>query len=118
VLRSSTARTPNYLILRCPNPVAYSQIVSAGDITADGTPDLFIVTTDGQLWMFSGHKGGYYKASTRLTSSARADRDVVSIQDITGDNVANLLYRTNARSIGTPTAVIDSGCWTYKQGLG
>jgi hypothetical protein len=84
-----------YLPSGAPDPASYSQIVSAGDITADGNPDLFIVTTDGQLWVFTGYEGGSYKAATRLASSAWADRDLVSVQDITGDNVADLLYRTN-----------------------
>jgi len=85
-----------YLPAAAPDPATYAQIVSAGDITADGNPDLFVVTTDGQLWVFSGYEGGSYKTAARLASSAWADRDIVSVQDITGDNVADLLYRTNA----------------------
>ncbi|MFG3287212.1 DNRLRE domain-containing protein [Streptomyces sp. NPDC048179] len=84
-----------YLPSTAPDPASYSQIVSAGDITADGNPDLFAITTDGQLWVFTGYEGGSYKAATRLASSAWADRDLVSVQDVTGDNVADLLYRTN-----------------------
>ncbi|MFJ9346010.1 hypothetical protein [Streptomyces sp. NPDC101237] len=45
--------------------------------------------------MFTGYEGGSYKAATRLASSAWADHDLVSVQDVTGDNVADLLYRTN-----------------------
>jgi hypothetical protein len=45
--------------------------------------------------VFTGYDGGSYKDATRLASSAWADRDLVSVQDITGDNVADLLYRTN-----------------------
>nr|WSZ17346.1 hypothetical protein OH837_30585 [Streptomyces canus] len=85
-----------YLPSTAPDPASYSQIVATGDITADGNPDLFVVTTDGQLWVFSGYEGGSYKSASMLASSAWTDRDLVSVQDISGDNVADLLYRTNA----------------------
>ncbi|MFF2101774.1 hypothetical protein [Streptomyces sp. NPDC058202] len=85
-----------YLPANAPDPAIYRQIVSAGDITADGSPDLFVVTTDGQFWVLSGYKGGSYKSALRLAVSAWADRDLVSVQDFGGDGVADVLYRTDA----------------------
>ncbi|MFD4601755.1 DNRLRE domain-containing protein [Streptomyces sp. NPDC058464] len=85
-----------YLPTGAPDPATYSQIVSAGDITADGNPDLFVVTADGQLWVFSGYEGGSYKSAIRLASTAWGDRDLVSVQDISGDGIADLIYRSNA----------------------
>ncbi|WP_405649147.1 FG-GAP-like repeat-containing protein [Streptomyces sp. NBC_00019] len=89
-------RQEMYLPAGAPDPATYSQIIATGDITADGNPDLFVVTTDGQLWVLSGYEGGSYKAATKLASSAWSERDLVSIQDISGDGVADLLYRTDA----------------------
>ncbi|MGW1557568.1 DNRLRE domain-containing protein [Streptomyces sp. NPDC002144] len=78
-----------------PDPAAYTQITAAGDVVGnDSKPDLFVLT-NGELWAFTGYNGASYQTATRLASSAWADRDIVMVRDISGDGVADLLYRTD-----------------------
>ncbi|MET8074936.1 VCBS repeat-containing protein [Streptomyces sp. NPDC005303] len=79
-----------------PAPSAFDQILSAGDVTGDDRPDLF-VTAGTQFWAFTGYTGASF-SSARLLNDGTAwpSRDLVSVSDITGDGIADLLYRSTS----------------------
>ncbi|MFE9097641.1 DNRLRE domain-containing protein [Streptomyces sp. NPDC007264] len=78
-----------------PGPADLTQIVAAGDITGDGRTD-FLATVGDALWAFTGYHGATVDQAVRLTSSPWADRDLVTVQDVSGDGVADIVYRTDA----------------------
>ncbi|MFH9662870.1 DNRLRE domain-containing protein [Streptomyces sp. NPDC017248] len=83
-----------------PDPGTFNQIVATGDITGDGRTD-FLATvrrsdgTDDELWAFTGYHGATVDQVVRLSPSAWKDRDIVMAMDISGDKVADLVYRIN-----------------------
>ncbi|MFJ8603663.1 DNRLRE domain-containing protein [Streptomyces shenzhenensis] len=81
-----------------PNPADFTQIISAGDATGDGRTDFFATVkngTDDALWAFTGYHGATIDQAIRLTASGWKDRDLVTAQDISGDGITDLLYRTD-----------------------
>ncbi|MFE2067829.1 FG-GAP-like repeat-containing protein [Streptomyces sp. NPDC059467] len=77
-----------------PDPSAFDQILAVGDVTGDGRPDLFM-TSGTQYWAFTGYTGGSFADATPLnTGSAWTTRDIVTVADISGDGIADMLYRT------------------------
>ncbi|WP_367870048.1 FG-GAP repeat domain-containing protein [Streptomyces aureus] len=83
-----------------PAPTTLSQITATGDITGDGLPDMF-ATTGQQLWAFTGYTGAAFSEARLLTSTSwAATRDIVSVADISGDNVPDLLFRTEETGRG------------------
>ncbi|WP_367321208.1 DNRLRE domain-containing protein [Streptomyces sp. HUAS ZL42] len=83
-----------------PSPSVLTQIVAAGDITGDGRTD-FLATakntagTDDELWAFTGYHGATVDQAIRLSASAWKDRDLVTVLDVSGDGVADIVYRTD-----------------------
>ncbi|MBO7936182.1 DNRLRE domain-containing protein [Streptomyces antibioticus] len=77
-----------------PKPADLSQIVAAGDITGDGRTDFFATSGDA-LWAFTGYHGATVDQAVRLSASAWTERDIVTVQDISGDGVSDLVYRTD-----------------------
>ncbi|GAA4936423.1 DNRLRE domain-containing protein [Streptomyces coeruleoprunus] len=71
-----------------------TQIVSAGDATGDGQTDFFITVGDA-FWALIGYNGATVEQAVRLSSSGWTERDIVSVQDNTGDGVSDLIYRTD-----------------------
>ncbi len=78
-----------------PGPSALTQIVAAGDITGDGRTD-FLATVGDELWALTGYHGATVDQAIRLSASAWTDRDLVTVMDVSGDGVADLVYRTDA----------------------
>ncbi|MEV0280371.1 FG-GAP-like repeat-containing protein [Streptomyces sp. NPDC050610] len=72
-----------------------SRIVSLGDITGDGAPDL-LATVDDTLWFLAGHPGNYIDDAYPLAETGWSGRDLVAPGDITGDGAPDLLVRDNA----------------------
>ncbi|MER5967573.1 DNRLRE domain-containing protein [Streptomyces sp. NPDC002057] len=80
-----------------PDPTTYTQVVSAGDATGDGKPDFF-VTVGADLWALLGYNGAMVDKAVKVSTSVWTDKDIVSVMDITGDGVTDLLYRSDATS--------------------
>ncbi|MER5539552.1 DNRLRE domain-containing protein [Streptomyces mirabilis] len=78
-----------------PSPASLTQIVSAGDATGDGRTDFFATMGD-ELWAFTGYHGASIDQAIRLSSSAWTERDIVTVADISGDGVTDMVYRTDA----------------------
>ncbi|MEE1792770.1 DNRLRE domain-containing protein [Streptomyces sp. BE308] len=77
-----------------PSPASLTQIVSAGDATGDGRTDFFATAGDA-LWAFTGYHGATIDQAIRLSSSSWTERDIVTVADISGDGVTDLVYRTD-----------------------
>ncbi|WP_105971852.1 FG-GAP-like repeat-containing protein [Streptomyces geranii] len=78
-----------------PSPSTFSEIKSAGDITGDGQPELFVAggANGSELWVFSGYTGGYFTTATQMTTANWDTRDLVTIADYNDDGAADLVYR-------------------------
>ncbi|MEU7036329.1 DNRLRE domain-containing protein [Streptomyces sp. NPDC046237] len=77
-----------------PAPDTITQIVSAGDATGDGKTDFFLKVGDA-LWALVGYNGASIETAVQLSSSPWLERDIVTVQDITGDGVTDMIYRTD-----------------------
>ncbi|MDH6434817.1 hypothetical protein M2158_003294 [Streptomyces sp. SAI-144] len=77
-----------------PSPSALTQIVAAGDITGDGRTD-FLATVGDELWAFTGYHGATVDQAV-LLSGGWTNRDLVTVIDISGDGVADMVYRTDS----------------------
>jgi hypothetical protein len=83
-----------------PSPASFTQIQATGDITGDGRTDFFATVrnsanTDDELWALTGYHGATVAQATKLSSSWQG-LDVVLVQDMSGDGVADLVYRSDA----------------------
>ncbi|GEC08425.1 hypothetical protein SSP24_60800 [Streptomyces spinoverrucosus] len=116
-----TRRVEVRLPANAPSPSTFSEIKSAGDLTGDGQPELFVAGGVGgaELWVFSGYSGGYFETATQMTTTAWADRDFVAIADYNGDGEADMTYRTAAGNIQLRKGKPDpSGTGTELKSLG
>lgn len=80
-----------------PSPASLTQIVSTGDATGDGRTDFFATAGD-ELWAFTGYHGATIDQAIRLSGSAWTERDIVTVLDITGDGVTDMVYRTDVHA--------------------
>lgn len=106
-----------------PAPSTFSEIKSAGDITGDGQPELFVAGgIDGaELWVFTGYSGGAFSEAVQMTTTSWADkaRDVVAIADYNADGAADMTYRTSAGNLILRKGILDSdGDGTVLKSLG
>ena len=106
-----------------PDPSTFSEIKSAGDITGDGQPELFVAGgVDGaELWVFTGYSGGTFSEAVQMTTTSWADeaRDFVAIADYNGDGAADMTYRTAAGNIVLRKGILDGdGVGTVLKSLG
>ncbi|MFL1897610.1 DNRLRE domain-containing protein [Streptomyces tauricus] len=77
-----------------PSPASLTQIISAGDATGDGRTDFFATAGD-ELWAFTGYHGATIDQAIRLAATTWTERDLVTAQDVSGDGVTDLIYRTD-----------------------
>jgi hypothetical protein len=77
-----------------PSPSALTQIVASGDITGDGRTD-FLATVGDELWAFTGYHGATVDQAV-LLSGGWTNRDLVTVMDVSGDGVADMVYRTDS----------------------
>ncbi|MFG3495550.1 DNRLRE domain-containing protein [Streptomyces sp. NPDC047928] len=68
------------------------QILSVGDVTGDGRPDM-VAVSGGTLWAFTGYSGVSFTKATQLTGEDWTQRDVVQVAHLAGDGTADLVYR-------------------------
>ncbi|MFI1357469.1 FG-GAP-like repeat-containing protein [Streptomyces sp. NPDC020898] len=104
-----------------PAPSTWSEIKSAGDLTGDGQPELFIAggVNGAELWVLSGYTGGTFTTATQMTASAWDTRDFVAIGDYNGDKAMDLTYRTAAGNIQLRKGILGSdGVSTVLTSLG
>ncbi|MDX3516520.1 DNRLRE domain-containing protein [Streptomyces scabiei] len=80
-----------------PSPASLTQIVSTGDATGDGRTDFFATAGD-ELWALTGYHGATIDQAIRLSASAWTERDIVTVLDITGDGVTDMVYRADVHS--------------------
>lgn len=80
-----------------PSPASLTQIVSTGDATGDGRTDFFATVGD-ELWALTGYHGATIDQATRLAASTWTERDIVTVLDVTGDGVTDMVYRTDVHS--------------------
>ncbi|MEU6535119.1 DNRLRE domain-containing protein [Streptomyces sp. NPDC047000] len=80
-----------------PSPSSLTQIVAAGDMTGDGRTD-FLATVGDALWAFTGYHGATIDQAVRLTSAPWTERDLVTVMDVSGDGVTDIVYRTDVSS--------------------
>ncbi|MCH0568967.1 VCBS repeat-containing protein [Streptomyces sp. MUM 136J] len=76
-----------------PDASKLTQILSASDVDGDGRPDMF-ANYGAQLWIFTGYTGGSFATAHKMTNSAWDGRDLVLVDDVTGDGTADLIFRT------------------------
>ncbi|MFD7878193.1 FG-GAP-like repeat-containing protein [Streptomyces sp. NPDC059766] len=118
-----TKRVEVRLPANAPAPATFSEIKSAGDITGDGRPELFVAggALGNELWILSGYSGGTFSAAAKMTSSAwgATERDFVAISDYNGDGAADMTYRTSAGNLILRKGILDSdGVGTVLASLG
>lgn len=77
-----------------PSPASIDQIMAAGDITGDGKTD-FLARAGTELWALVGYHGATISSATRLTSTLWDTRDIVTVEDVSGDGVADMIYRSD-----------------------
>ncbi|NIL50483.1 hypothetical protein HBK87_07745 [Streptomyces sp. 2BBP-J2] len=87
------ARRKIILPTDAPSPASMDQIVAAGDITGDGKTDFFALVGT-VLWALIGYHGAIISSATRLMATLWDERDLLTGGDVTGDVVADLIYRT------------------------
>ncbi|MFJ3768723.1 DNRLRE domain-containing protein [Streptomyces sp. NPDC090082] len=78
-----------------PAPATITQLVSAGDATGDGRTDFFVKVGDA-LWALVGYNGATVERAVLVSSSGWLDQDLVTVQDIGGDAVTDLVYRQHS----------------------
>ncbi|MCZ7433244.1 DNRLRE domain-containing protein [Streptomyces sp. WMMC1477] len=93
-------RLPVLLPDGAPDSAELTEVVTTDDITGDGHPDALAIAGD-ELWAFSGYTGGAFTEARLLeTDTAWATRDLVIVDDLTGDNATDLLFRTGISGAG------------------
>ncbi|MFD3352990.1 DNRLRE domain-containing protein [Streptomyces fradiae] len=71
------------------------QVLSTGDVTGDGRPDMLAIAGS-DLWAFTGYTGGSFARATKLAGEAWAERDLVQLVNLGGDGAADLVFRENS----------------------
>ncbi|MFI5981120.1 DNRLRE domain-containing protein [Streptomyces sp. NPDC051555] len=77
-----------------PNIATLTQIIGGEDVTGDGMPDFFALGDDGDtFWAFTGYTGASFGSVKQIGGAGWKQRDIVGVRDISGDGVADLIFR-------------------------
>ncbi|MFF9122576.1 FG-GAP repeat domain-containing protein [Streptomyces sp. NPDC014889] len=88
----------------------YDVMVSTGDITGDGLPDLIArKASTGEMYRYKGTSAGKLSARVKIASNWKQYKKIVAVGDITGDGIGDLiaqdksnnLYRYDGKRTGT-----------------
>ncbi|MFE9313017.1 FG-GAP repeat domain-containing protein [Streptomyces sp. NPDC006706] len=87
----------------------YDVMVSTGDITGDGRPDLVVrKASTGDMYLYKGTSAGKLSARVKIASNWKTYKRIVAVGAITGDGIGDLiaqdksndLYRYNGTRTG------------------
>ncbi|MFJ4224636.1 FG-GAP repeat domain-containing protein [Microbacterium sp. NPDC089695] len=70
---------------------ATDRLVTLGDFTGDGLPDVGRVAPDGSFFLYAGKAGGGFDAPTRIGSGWNAFTAVIGNIDVDGDRIPDVL---------------------------
>jgi hypothetical protein len=92
----------------------YTDVLTPGDWTGDGKPDLLARKSNGELWVVAGNgKGGFTGTWRRIGAGWQMFSQMITPGDVTGDGRVDLLGRTAAGKLylykGTGAATA-AGC--------
>jgi peptidoglycan hydrolase-like protein with peptidoglycan-binding domain len=92
----------------------YTDVLTPGDWTGDGKPDLLARKSNGELWLVAGNgKGGFTGTWRRIGAGWQMFSQMITPGDVTGDGRVDLLGRTPAGKLylykGTGVATA-AGC--------
>ncbi|MFD3542998.1 DNRLRE domain-containing protein [Streptomyces sp. NPDC058662] len=80
-----------------PDPAVLTQVVVTEDVTGDGLPDMFALGAGGDtFWAYTGYTGASFTAVTQIGGAGWNNRDIIGVRDISGDGVADLLFRDDS----------------------
>ena len=99
---------------------AYTDLVTPGDWSGDGKPDLLARKTNGELWFLAGNgKGGFTGSWRRIGTGWQMYAQMVTPGDVTGDGRVDLLGRTPAGRLYLyrGTGVATSTATGYRPGV-
>ena len=96
---------------------AYTDVLTPGDWTGDGKPDLLARKANGELWLLAGNgKSGFTGTWRRIGTGWQMFSQMVTPGDVTGDGRVDLLGRTPAgklylyKGTGVATATRPDTC--------
>ncbi|WTW98811.1 FG-GAP-like repeat-containing protein [Streptomycetaceae bacterium NBC_01309] len=78
-----------------PAPSAFTQILSLGDATGDGLPDMLAVV-GADLWALSGYTGASMLTATKIGTGGWDNYTIHTAGDISGDGAYDILLREKA----------------------
>ncbi|MFJ8741220.1 FG-GAP-like repeat-containing protein [Embleya sp. NPDC127516] len=78
-----------------PAPQDLTQILTIGDATGDGLPDMLATTAD-DLWAFDGYTGASLLTARKVKAGGMGAYTIHGAGDITGDGTFDLLLRQKA----------------------
>lgn len=71
------------------------QVLSTGDVTGDGRPEMLAIA-GADLWAFTGYTGGSFARATRVSGEAWAERDLIQLVNLGADGAPDLVFRENS----------------------
>ncbi|MFJ4513248.1 FG-GAP-like repeat-containing protein [Streptomyces sp. NPDC088816] len=78
----------------------YDVMVSTGDITGDGRPDLIArQASTGDLYLFKATSAGKLSARVKIASNWKKYKKIVAVGDITGDGIGDLIAQDKSNNL-------------------